>query len=82
MSTRQANAMYVVFGTEDGTSVAVELDAAVRGWSDLANAFVFALNRCSDLTSKPQIVPSISDACTVISVNQMAQWLRRCGVPF
>ena len=74
--------MYVVFGTEDGTSVAIELDAAVRGWADLANAFIFALNKCSDLTSKPQLVPSISDRCKVVSVTRMAQWLRDAGVPF
>ena len=74
--------MYVIFGTEDGTAVAIEFDAAVRGWSDLANAFIFALNKCSDLTSKPQVVPKVSDQCKVISVECMAQWLRHAGVPF
>lgn len=74
--------MYVIFATEDGTSVAIELDAAVRGWSDLANAFIFALNKCSDLTSKPQLVPRVTDQCRVVSVVSMAQWLRDAGVPF
>jgi hypothetical protein len=73
--------MYVIFTTQDGTVVAIELDAAVRGWATLAQAFVFTLNKCSDLARKPQIVPNVSD-CTIVTPAQMTQWLRQAGVPF
>lgn len=73
--------MYVEFMVEDGTRVAVALDGSVPGWSDLAAAIVWSLNKCRDLARPAQIVQRVEGA-TIITPKEMAEWFRQSGVPF